>query len=528
MADDNNFACVGLSQQQQPMSPAAASAEKPPLLGVVPTLYSPDCDKHIAWVSNVFKARQAEIYRSKDRKTVMHCSMLINGGYVYLCDASTSLEAAKKDEGGKNGDETEREESSVDDDSSQGSTVLHVEVEDPDVLWKAAMVHGATVVEQLKEQCWGGTYGALRDPFGFCWGLLKDGDGRKPGVVPYLVLPGGRCEQHVEWIEGAFGGKVKQKFEGEGKAKVQHCEMEVNGGFIYLSDDNDIKMAAGRPEDAEVTPPPRRTTTGLGGQSIVVCSLAMRDPRAAWERLLQNGATSIVDLEVQFWGDLYGTLRDAAGYWWSLGENAAPPTTTPSAEAPQGVKTAVAGGGGGGRKSAAATPGGRVGGVVSYIVSSDCERHVRWIETVLEGQVLETRYTSPERSKVMHCEMSVNGGVLFICDQLQGCAGEEANNADTAKSDNADSAKSENADSVKPKNADLAKSKNADSAQSNHRQDDHKGFILHLNVPDPDRIWERAAANGAVTITQLKRQFWGDYYGMFQDPFGYQWSVLKA
>lgn len=67
----------------------------------------------------------------------------------------------------------------------------------------------------------------------------------------------------------------------------------------------------------------------------------------------------------------------------------------------------------------------------------------------------------------------------------------------------------------------------ADLTCDNERQD-QKGFILHLNVSEPDLIWKRALGNGGVAVVELKQQFWGDYYGMFLDPFGYQWSVLKA
>jgi uncharacterized glyoxalase superfamily protein PhnB len=408
---------------------------KPAVPGVVPTIQSPDCDKHIAWIKNVFNAEQAETYRSKDEKTVLHCSLIINGGYVYLYDISSSMEAKamKQQENDDGKDEKELESRGI---------VLHLELEDPAVSWGKALTNGGTVIEELKKQYWGGHYGSIRDPFGFVWGFMKGEDCRKRGVIPYFMLPEGECSQYVEWMVKALGGEVKDKYESDDKKLIQHCTVEVNGGFIYMADD--IKMAAQR---AETT----------GSSPNVICHLDMSKPKSTWEKLLENDVKVAVELEVQFWGDLYGSVRDSTGYMWSLSE-AQPPK-------PLGSK---------------------MDGVVSYIVSPDCEKHIKWIKAVFGGEVKETKYT--EAKKIMHCVMSVNGGTLMLSDRLLECGRPPADN--------------------EPK--------------------DQRGFILHLNVSDPDAIWKRAMGNGGVSVMELKQQFWGEYYGMLQDPFGYQWSVLKA
>lgn len=402
---------------------------KPAVPGIVPTIQSPDCDKHIAWIRNVFNAEQAEIFRSKDEKTVMHCSLVINGGYIYLCDISTSMEKLP----------------TQDKDFESRGIVLHLELENPSVFWKKALSNGGTVIEDLKQQFWGTLYGSVRDPFGFVWGFMKGGDCRKPGVIPYLMLAEGECKVYMEWLVNAFGGEIKDKFESDDKKLVQHCSVEVNGGLVYLADD--IKMSAQRAETS-------------GSNPHVVCHLEMAKPKPAWEKLLQNDVKVVLDLKVQFWGDLYGSVRDNTGYLWSLSE-AAPPKPVS----------------------------GKVGGVISYIVSPDCEKHIKWIETVLGGEVKDKKYT--ETKKIMHCIMSVNGGTLMLSDRL-------------------------------------LDSTTSDTPSANDDRKDQKGFVLHLNVSDPDLIWKRAMGNGGVTVMELKQQFWGDYYGMFQDPFGYQWSVLKA
>jgi PhnB protein len=48
---------------------------------------------------------------------------------------------------------------------------------------------------------------------------------------------------------------------------------------------------------------------------------------------------------------------------------------------------------------------------------------------------------------------------------------------------------------------------------------------LHLNVADVDAAVERAVAAGATVTMPVADQFWGDRYGVVQDPFGHLWSI---
>lgn len=51
------------------------------------------------------------------------------------------------------------------------------------------------------------------------------------------------------------------------------------------------------------------------------------------------------------------------------------------------------------------------------------------------------------------------------------------------------------------------------------------GVVLHLQVDDADAWFARAVSAGAVVKFPLADQFWGDRYGMVQDPFGHSWSI---
>lgn len=49
--------------------------------------------------------------------------------------------------------------------------------------------------------------------------------------------------------------------------------------------------------------------------------------------------------------------------------------------------------------------------------------------------------------------------------------------------------------------------------------------ILHLKVDDCDAWAARAVAAGAKTIMPIADMFWGDRYGVIEDPFGHRWSI---
>ncbi len=48
---------------------------------------------------------------------------------------------------------------------------------------------------------------------------------------------------------------------------------------------------------------------------------------------------------------------------------------------------------------------------------------------------------------------------------------------------------------------------------------------IHLNVPDVDAAVARAVAAGASVVMPVADQFWGDRYGVVEDPFGHHWSI---
>ena len=48
---------------------------------------------------------------------------------------------------------------------------------------------------------------------------------------------------------------------------------------------------------------------------------------------------------------------------------------------------------------------------------------------------------------------------------------------------------------------------------------------MHLYVKDADAAFATAVAAGATVKMPLEDMFWGDRYGVLEDPFGHQWSL---
>ena len=48
---------------------------------------------------------------------------------------------------------------------------------------------------------------------------------------------------------------------------------------------------------------------------------------------------------------------------------------------------------------------------------------------------------------------------------------------------------------------------------------------IHLFVKDADAVADRAVQAGATVRMPVQLMFWGDRYGVVEDPFGHKWSI---
>jgi len=51
------------------------------------------------------------------------------------------------------------------------------------------------------------------------------------------------------------------------------------------------------------------------------------------------------------------------------------------------------------------------------------------------------------------------------------------------------------------------------------------GVTIHIYTDNVDEAFNRAVSAGAQVKMPLMDQFWGDRYGLVEDPFGHKWSL---
>ncbi len=96
------------------------------------------------------------------------------------------------------------------------------------------------------------------------------------------------------------------------------------------------------------------------------------------------------------------------------------------------------------------------------------------------------RMPSPDGPGLMHAEIKIGNGRLFLCDEMP-------------QMERWVSPKSLNGTTV----------------------------ALHLWSDNVDALFERAVKAGAKVVTPLTDMFWGDRYGRVTDPFGHEWSLAQ-
>ncbi|WP_431233669.1 VOC family protein [Mycolicibacterium psychrotolerans] len=127
----------------------------------------------------------------------------------------------------------------------------------------------------------------------------------QPAVSPHLVVDDAPAA--IDFYVKAFGateiGRVPRP-----DGKLIHAALQINGAMIMLNDD--FPEAS---DGKSMTPP------ALGGSPVTI-HLTVTDVDEKFQRALDAGATVVMPLDDQFWGDRYGMIRDPFGHQWSLGQ----------------------------------------------------------------------------------------------------------------------------------------------------------------------------------------------------------------
>jgi PhnB protein len=118
------------------------------------------------------------------------------------------------------------------------------------------------------------------------------------GVAPYLQVSnaGAAADFYVK----AFGAQVVAHMPPDAQGRTMHIHLVIHGGSVMLSD------------------PFPEHGCGLEQPQGFTLHLQVDDVDAWWERAVAAGAQILLPLQLMFWGDRYGQLRDPFGVRWSL------------------------------------------------------------------------------------------------------------------------------------------------------------------------------------------------------------------
>lgn len=127
----------------------------------------------------------------------------------------------------------------------------------------------------------------------------------EPALSPHLVVDDAAAA--IDFYVKAFGAVELGRVPGP-DGRLIHAALRVNGFTVLLNDDFP-ETCGGK----------SMTPTSLGGTPITI-HLTVADVDAKFQQALDAGATVVVPLADQFWGDRYGVVADPFGHHWSLGQ----------------------------------------------------------------------------------------------------------------------------------------------------------------------------------------------------------------
>jgi len=127
----------------------------------------------------------------------------------------------------------------------------------------------------------------------------------QPALSPHLVVDDANAA--IDFYVKAFGAVEVGRIPGP-DGKLIHGAVQIDGATVLLADDFP-EMSGGK----------SMTPKSLGGTPVTI-HLTVTDVETRFQQAVDAGATVVMPLEDQFWGDRYGIVRDPFGHQWSLGQ----------------------------------------------------------------------------------------------------------------------------------------------------------------------------------------------------------------
>ncbi|HEY0034407.1 MAG TPA: glyoxalase/bleomycin resistance/extradiol dioxygenase family protein [Devosia sp.] len=123
----------------------------------------------------------------------------------------------------------------------------------------------------------------------------------KTGLTPYLSVDGAR--KAIDFYKQAFGAIEREALPTETGDRLMHAQIDVNGSPLFLSDFF-----------------PDHGYPAVAPQAFNL-HLHVDDAQTWWDRAVQAGCTIASPLKTEFWGDIYGQLKDPFGVTWAIGQS---------------------------------------------------------------------------------------------------------------------------------------------------------------------------------------------------------------
>jgi Uncharacterized protein conserved in bacteria len=122
----------------------------------------------------------------------------------------------------------------------------------------------------------------------------------KGGIVAYLQVDG--AMKAAEFYRRALGAEIAGAHPPDDEGRTMHVHLYINGGSLMLCDPY--------PDYGYPLENPQAFTVMLPVEGI----------DAWWKRAVEAGMDVVTELQVMFWGDRYGQLRDPFGVLWAMNE----------------------------------------------------------------------------------------------------------------------------------------------------------------------------------------------------------------
>ncbi len=124
-------------------------------------------------------------------------------------------------------------------------------------------------------------------------------------IIAHLIVDD--APKALEFYKNAFGAEILGVHKTP-DGKVMHAELNIGGARLMLADEFPMAGCS-------------KAATTLGGSPVVLNLYVSEDVDGLFKQAEAAGATVVMPLQNQFWGDRYGQITDPFGHRWALGQH---------------------------------------------------------------------------------------------------------------------------------------------------------------------------------------------------------------